>query len=136
MILAMIPHVFPSAVLVLTLAVFPGRGADEFKSCSPQRPLPQPSAPPLTNDPAHFADPLRGDNTADGTKEHPWKTIHESLPRLNAGDTLYLRGGSYFEHIYCAVAGTAEKSITIRSYIPASQTPLPISPTAFTFTKT
>lgn len=116
MILGMPSRVFPSALLVLVLSVLPGRAADEFQSCPPQRPLPQPSARPLTNGPAHFVDPLRGDDTADGTKEHPWKTLREALPRLNAGDTLYLRGGSYFEHAYCAVAGTAEKPITIRSY--------------------
>jgi len=33
-----------------------------------------------------------------------------------AGDTLYLRGGSYFENIYCAIKGAADKPITIRSY--------------------
>jgi len=32
------------------------------------------------------------------------------------GDTLYLRAGSYFENIYCALTGTEKSQITIRSY--------------------
>ena len=51
-----------------------------------------------------------------GTEAKPWKTINHALTRLNPGDTLYLRGGVFFENVTCAVAGTKKKPITIRSY--------------------
>jgi hypothetical protein len=57
-----------------------------------------------------------GDDAAPGTEERPLRTINAALPRLKPGDTLYLRGGTYFENVYCAVAGTAQAPITIRSY--------------------
>ncbi|HEY3900223.1 MAG TPA: right-handed parallel beta-helix repeat-containing protein [Chthoniobacter sp.] len=80
------------------------------------RPLPVSSSRPLPAGPIYYVDAQHGDDAAKGTKESPWKTINASLPKLSAGDVLCLRGGSYFESVYCAVAGTAEHPITIRSY--------------------
>ena len=78
-------------------------------------------APPLPKRPMAkgrglFVDPLSGDDAASGSKARPWKTINHSLKQLKAGDTLYLREGTYFENVYCAVAGTEEKPITIRAF--------------------
>src|SRR5262245_17026631 len=111
--------VLSATFLALALFAAPGSragAADTFPSSPPQRPLPVPSARPLGTGSGIFVDPQRGDDANDGTKERPWRTIRAALPRLNPGDTLYLRGGQYFETVYCAVAGTAEKPITIRSY--------------------
>jgi len=66
--------------------------------------------------PAFYADPVSGDDSNPGTRERPWRTINNALGRLRAGDTLYLRAGTYFENVYCAVAGTPEKPITIRAF--------------------
>ena len=121
MIPGMPPRVFLST-LGLACGLFGivcGRAAaadPSFLSCPPQRPLPLPSARPMGQGPGYFVDPQRGSDTNDGTKERPWQTIGAALPHLSAGDTLYLRGGSYFETVYGAIAGTAEKPITIRSY--------------------
>lgn len=92
--------------------------ADAGKSCfshPPLRPLPRPANRPLAPGPAYFVAP-EGDDTAPGTQEQPWRSINKALTRLNPGDTLYLRGGIYFEPVYCAVAGTAAAPITIRAY--------------------
>jgi hypothetical protein len=93
----------------------PLMAAEAFLSHPPQRPLPTASARPLPATAVHFVDPAKGDDANPGSKEQPWKTINASLVKLSAGDTLCLRGGSYFEHVYCAIAGTKEKPITIRS---------------------
>lgn len=85
-------------------------------SHAPLRPLPQASSRPLAKGPALFVDATRGSDASDGSKNKPWKTINHALKRLKPGDTLYLRGGSYFENVYCAISGTAEKKITIRSF--------------------
>ncbi|MDI6852075.1 MAG: hypothetical protein QME75_00525 [Deltaproteobacteria bacterium] len=57
-----------------------------------------------------------GDDSNPGTKVKPFATINAALKYLNPGDTLYLRGGIYYEQVYCAVAGKPEAPITIRSY--------------------
>jgi hypothetical protein len=59
--------------------------------------------------PGNFVDPARGDDKAPGTEAAPWRTLAAALPRLKAGDTLYLRGGTYRENVYCAVAGRKER---------------------------
>lgn len=82
----------------------------------PLRPLPKASDRPLPVAAVFFVDPTKGDDSAAGSKDAPWRTINASLPKLSAGDTLCLRGGSYFENVYCAIAGTAEKPIVIRSH--------------------
>ena len=95
------------AVLLAALLAAPLLRAQPFASHPPQRPLPSPSARAMAEGPARFVDPVRGNDADDGGKEKPWKTIRHALPLLSAGDTLALRGGSYFENVYCAVAGTA-----------------------------
>jgi hypothetical protein len=90
--------------------------AAEFKSHPPLRPLAGVSARAKTEGPARFVDPKKGDDGAEGSEAKPWKTINHAMTQLVAGETLYLRGGSYYENVYCAVAGTPEKPITIRSY--------------------
>jgi hypothetical protein len=86
------------------------------RSHPPLRPLPEPSDRPLARGPAFFVDPAKGNDLSDGSKDAPWKSIAHALKQISAGDTLYLRGGTYYEPVYCAVAGTADKPITIRSH--------------------
>lgn len=71
---------------------------------------------PLNQGPAYFVDAHKGNDNAAGTKEQPWKTLAHALKQLRAGDTLYLRGGTYYENVYCALAGTGDRPITLRSY--------------------
>lgn len=82
----------------------------------PQRPLPVASRRPRADGPARFVDPRRGDDQASGTEAAPWKTLRHALRQLAPGDTLYLRGGVYYEHVSLSQSGTAEAPITIRSY--------------------
>jgi len=63
-----------------------------------------------------FIDPVKGSDEHDGTKEKAWKTIAHALKQISAGDTLCLRGGTYYERVSCAVRGTVDKPITIRAY--------------------
>ncbi|MDB5337939.1 MAG: hypothetical protein JWN70_3558 [Planctomycetaceae bacterium] len=90
--------------------------AQVIVSHPPLRPLPVSSPRPLPSTPVYFVDAQQGDDANAGTKDKPWRSINASLPKLSAGDTLCLRGGSYFERVYCAIAGTAEKPIVIRSH--------------------
>jgi hypothetical protein len=84
-------------------------------SHAPLRKLPQPSNRPAAAAANRYADAARGDDRQEGTAERPWRTIGHALTQLRPGDTLNLRGGVYFEEVRCALRGTADKPITIRS---------------------
>jgi hypothetical protein len=102
--------------LMTSFALPHAEAAPQFLSHAPLRPLPQSSKRPMGNGPAKFVDAARGKDSNDGSTQRPWKSINYALRQLSPGDTLYLRGGEYFENVYCAIAGTQEKPITIRSY--------------------
>jgi hypothetical protein len=107
-----------SLLLLAFTLISPLRGLAETpaRSHPPLRPLPTASSRPLEKGPANFVDAQRGDDANDGTESKPWRTINHALNRITAGQTLYLRGGTYFENVYCAVAGKPDAPITIRSY--------------------
>jgi hypothetical protein len=91
--------------------------ADEtYASHPPMRPLPQATKRPLAEGPARFVDPAKGDDAADGSRQKPFKTLGHALRQLTPGDTLYLRGGTYYEHVFVTQSGTEDAPITIRAY--------------------
>lgn len=105
-----------------TLGILLGIGSSAFaaesgyRSHPPMRPLPVPANRPMDPGPAYFVDAVKGNDQQDGSREKPWKTISHALQHLKPGDTLYLRGGTYYEAVTAALSGTAEKPIAIRSY--------------------
>ena len=88
----------------------------QFLSHPPLRELPKPVDRAMGKGKARFVDATNGNDTGEGTKKAPWKTIKHALGQVEAGQTLYLRGGTYYEHVYCGATGTEKKPITIRSY--------------------
>src|SRR5262245_7429798 len=68
------------------------------KSHPPLRVPPPLQAGELTKGPAYFVDSARGDDAHDGSKAAPWQTVNHAIGHLKAGDTLYLRGGVYYEN--------------------------------------
>ncbi len=81
-----------------------------------QRPLPTPTARPLTKGPAYIVDAIKGDDTHEGSVAKPWRSVQHGMQRLKPGDTLYLRGGIYHEKVYLTSSGTADAPIVIASY--------------------
>ena len=65
---------------------------------------------------AAFAGPYyvspAGRDTNPGTKTLPWKTIQHAADRLRAGQTVYIRAGTYPERVRPKYSGTAGHSIT------------------------
>ncbi len=82
----------------------------------PQRPLPKAIDRAVTRGPAFYVDPVRGDDTNDGSIGKPWKTVQYSVRRLKPGVTLYLRGGIYYETVHLTRSGTEESPIIIAAY--------------------
>lgn len=108
----------PAALLAgVVLLAFPLTAAAEaFRSHPPIRPLPGPSTRPLTEGPTFFVDETKGDDAHDGSRDRPWRTITHAATKLRPGDTLVLRGGTYYEPASVSVAGTPDRPITIRSH--------------------
>lgn len=57
-----------------------------------------------------------GNDSNPGTIERPWKTLGYASQRLSAGDTLYIRGGTYSEVTNWQTDGRADARIYIRNY--------------------
>jgi hypothetical protein len=104
---------FLSSALMFALLYFSG---DAAHSQPPMRPLPTPAKGELVTGPKRFVDATRGDDAAAGTQQAPWRTLAHALRRLKPGDTLYLRGGTYYEKAALTRSGEEGAPITIASY--------------------
>lgn len=98
-----------AALAALALAV-----AVSSAAAAPMRPLPTASARAPATGVIKQVDPQRGDDAGDGIRT-PWRTLAHAVTRLAPGDTLYLRGGVYYEAVEVTAAGTATAPITIRA---------------------
>lgn len=88
----------------------------KVRSHPPLRVAPKPAKRAMDSGPAKFVDARRGNDKANGSRTTPWKSIGHALENLSAGDTLYIRGGTYRERVRIALKGAAKKPITIRAY--------------------
>lgn len=63
-----------------------------------------------------FVSPSGNNTTGDGTKNKPYKTIAKALNTVKAGQTIYLREGTYTANITFNKSGEEGKPITLRNY--------------------
>jgi hypothetical protein len=105
-----------AAVLAMLDQPLHAAAAAEYRSHPPARVLPRPSDRPLAQGPSFFVDPRKGDDRNDGSREKPWRSLQHAVQKLRPGDTVYLRGGTCYEHVTVTCAGTPEKPITIRAH--------------------
>jgi len=57
-----------------------------------------------------------GDDSNEGTAAHPWRTIQKAANTLLAGDTVYIRAGTYNERVVPQNSGSAGNTITYAVY--------------------
>ena len=57
-----------------------------------------------------------GSDVAAGDIDHPFKTVQKGVNVSGAGDTIFVRGGSYNEIIYMKASGTTGNPITLTNY--------------------
>ena len=81
----------------------------------PMRPLPTASRRPAPEGATFLVDPRIGDDRNDGSPQRPWRTIGHGLKQVVAGQTLCLRGGTYYEHVVVPRSGEPGRPITLRS---------------------
>ena len=58
----------------------------------------------------------RGEDSNPGTRDKPLATFQAAVSKLQPGDTLFVRGGTYRETVTFPRSGTAEKPITVKAY--------------------
>src|SRR5688500_13489097 len=83
---------------------------------SPTRPLPTPFDRPLPHDQVVYVDATRGNDSADGSRAAPLRTVAKAVSLAKTGDTICLRGGVYYERVAITTSGTDDKPITLRSF--------------------
>ena len=79
---------------------------------------PPPPPPPPTDHAGFFVSPS-GSSTADGSIDHPWDlntALANSSGRIQPGDTVWLRGGTYAGNFRSMLNGTASQPIVVRQY--------------------
>lgn len=103
-------------VWFLLAGAAPVAGQSKFLSHPPMRPLPEASKRPFEKGTTHFVDAVKGDDKNQGSEAKPWKTIQRGVQHLKPGETLYLRGGVYYEKVHLTCSGTADAPIVIASY--------------------
>ncbi len=64
---------------------------------------------------SYYVAPNGNDNNT-GTETEPWKTIAKANSTLQAGNTLFIRQGTYHENIDPKNSGTASNKITYQNY--------------------
>ena len=63
----------------------------------------------------YFVAPSGSDNNS-GTLASPWRTIQQAANTLQAGDIVFIRGGTYREHVRLSRSGTSGRHITYANY--------------------
>ncbi|HYE17178.1 MAG TPA: hypothetical protein VEA69_01975 [Tepidisphaeraceae bacterium] len=104
--------------LFAALCFLPREAAVAEPLRGPTRPLPEASHRPVpAGTVPKFVDATRGDDTTgDGSRDRPWRSPAHAFAKLAPGDTLVLRGGTYYEHATLAARGTADRPITVRAF--------------------
>lgn len=64
----------------------------------------------------YYVDQATGDDGHPGTEAEPWLTIQHAADSVVAGDTAYIKNGTYREDINFHISGTAENRITFSAY--------------------
>src|SRR5512139_3552242 len=57
-----------------------------------------------------------GDDTYPGSKAQPWQTIQKAATTLVAGETVYIRAGTYQERVVPQNSGSDQHAITYAAY--------------------
>jgi hypothetical protein len=75
-----------------------------------------PTADPIVSTKAFYV-AVTGNDANEGTIDSPWKTIQHAADTVEAGDTVYIRGGVYHESVGIEVSGSAEAGpVTFQNY--------------------
>ena len=72
--------------------------------------------PPSNGNSYYVAPAPTGNDSNDGSFASPFQTIHQAAATVVAGDTVYVRAGTYAADIGVNTSGSSENYITFRNY--------------------
>lgn len=72
--------------------------------------------PEMNSGKTYYVSALNGSNLNDGSEEKPYKTIAKASTKVNPGDTVIIREGTYRETLKLSQNGTASQPITYKAY--------------------
>jgi len=101
-----IPKLLISKVVLLALL---------WGGCTAPETRPVEQAVLATNGTVYYVAPTGSDSNP-GTESQPWQTIQKAADTLVAGDTVYIRAGTYEEQVIPVNSGSANNYITYASY--------------------
>lgn len=64
----------------------------------------------------YYVNATNGNDNWPGNETQPWRTIQHAANTLNAGDTVYVKSGTYKEHVVINRSGSSSNYITFQSY--------------------
>ena len=64
----------------------------------------------------YYVSPTGLDSNTGLSVTTPWRTVGKAVATVQAGDTVYIRAGRYFEHNYIRTSGTSGARITFTGY--------------------
>ena len=64
--------------------------------------------------PAFYLGP-NGDDAADGSREHPWKTLPHAAANLKPGTVIYLMAGAYYGPVEIRTKATEQSPAALRA---------------------
>ncbi|MCP4020593.1 MAG: right-handed parallel beta-helix repeat-containing protein [Desulfobacteraceae bacterium] len=70
---------------------------------------------PVANAASYYVSASGNDDNA-GSRSNPWKTIQYAADSVSAGDTVYIRSGTYRERVTLSTSGSSGKYITFTAY--------------------
>ncbi len=73
------------------------------------------STPATAEEARQFYVATDGDDNAVGSREQPWQTVAQALTHAKAGDTVFLREGTYLEQIFIRASGEPGRPLTLRN---------------------
>ncbi len=80
-------------------------------------PKPTPTETPIVNPSGKtYYVAKNGDNNNPGSEEKPWLTIQKAVDNAVAGDIVYVKEGTYTEHVVFRNSGTEGNYITVQAY--------------------
>ncbi len=71
--------------------------------------------PPTSSGTVYYVAPTGSDSNP-GTEAKPWRTVQKAADTLVAGDTVYVKAGTYHERVQPQNSGSADNTITYAAY--------------------
>ena len=75
-----------------------------------------PQVPTIAAAGASYYVATTGSDTNPGTLAQPWRTIQRGADLAKPGDTIVIRGGTYFEQVLVTRGGTTGAPVTFQAY--------------------